>query len=99
MKMKALHSTFLAACIVNSSAFAPTPPHMFRLPQTVKSYTVIRMSSTSETKHIAIIGAGAAGLASARAFLRETEFQVSVFESRNRPGGIWDSHGGEEVSE
>lgn len=87
--MKALQSTFLAACIVNSSSFAPIPSKL-RLHQAFKSSTVFRMSSTSDTKHIAIIGAGAAGLASARAFLRCTQFQVSVFESRNRPGGIWD---------
>eukprot|EP00956_Cyclotella_meneghiniana_P023713 scaffold46697_cov72-Cyclotella_meneghiniana.AAC.2 len=47
-----------------------------------------------DEKHIAIIGSGAAGLATARAFLAsnnpETKFQVDVFESRHRSGGIWD---------
>ena len=50
-------------------------------------------SSSSDTKDVAIIGAGAAGLATARAFLanqQDVHFNVSVFESRQRPGGIWD---------
>ncbi|EED86991.1 predicted protein [Thalassiosira pseudonana CCMP1335] len=52
------------------------------------------------TKKVAIIGGGAAGLATARAFLRangemksstpQLEFEVSVFESRRSVGGIWD---------
>eukprot|EP00804_Cyclotella_cryptica_P030942 CCRYP_019609-RA/>CCRYP_019609-RA protein AED:0.25 eAED:0.25 QI:87/1/1/1/1/1/2/424/586 len=57
------------------------------------------------TKQIAIIGAGAAGLAAARAFLRRLDddinhngdddnpridFQVSVLEMRSSLGGIWD---------
>ena len=48
----------------------------------------------SDTKQVAIIGAGAAGLATARAFLTNSssniKFDVSVFESRTRTGGIWD---------
>lgn len=48
----------------------------------------------TDKKHVAIIGSGAAGLATARAFLASnnlgTKFQVSVFEARHRSGGIWD---------
>ena len=48
-----------------------------------------------QTKKIGIIGGGAAGLATARAFLRENEsnhntnYHVTVFESRDSIGGIW----------
>lgn len=47
------------------------------------------------TKKIGIIGGGAAGLATARAFLREnehnqnTQYDVTVLESRHSIGGIW----------
>ena len=46
-------------------------------------------------KRVGIIGGGAAGLATARAFLREnelnqnTEYDVTVLESRDSIGGIW----------
>ena len=56
-------------------------------------------NNSSDTKEVAIIGAGAAGLATARAFLannnnnnNNVQFKVSIFESRTRPGGIWDYH-------
>lgn len=43
---------------------------------------------------IGVIGGGAAGLATARAFLRSNEesnaiFDVTIFESRMNPGGVW----------
>lgn len=47
------------------------------------------------TKKVGIIGGGAAGLATARAFLRENErnqntnYDVTVLESRDSIGGIW----------
>lgn len=53
------------------------------------------MSMSMETKKIGIIGGGAAGLATARAFLREnehnqnTQYDVTVLESRDSIGGIW----------
>ncbi|KAK1740157.1 flavin-containing monooxygenase [Skeletonema marinoi] len=48
-----------------------------------------------QTKKVGIIGGGAAGLATARAFLREnelnqnTQYDVTVLESRDSIGGIW----------
>lgn len=48
-----------------------------------------------QTKKVGIIGGGAAGLATARAFLREnehnqnTKYDVTVLESRDSIGGIW----------
>jgi len=46
-------------------------------------------------KKVGVIGGGAAGLATARAFLRENDrnqnnqYDVTVFESRDSIGGIW----------
>ena len=89
--MTALLSILLVAYISHSTALVPKNS-MLRLHKSVKTTsTNIRMSSSStDTKHVAIVGAGAAGLATARAFLRDGKFQVSVFESRRGPGGIWD---------
>ena len=57
----------------------------------------LRMSSDNGQPRrlsIGVIGGGAAGLATARAFLRSngesnTIFDVTVFESRMNPGGVW----------
>ena len=44
--------------------------------------------NSSDTKHIAVIGAGAAGLCAAK-YLREGGFQVTVFEIGTQIGGMW----------
>lgn len=89
--MKATVPTLLIASILDINAFAPKT-HMLTLKKALRNpSTYIKMSSSnSDTKHVAIIGAGAAGLATARAFLRDTKYDVSVFEARQRPAGIWD---------
>lgn len=76
---------------LHSNAFSPK--HMLHIGRPSTTVRIRMSSSATDTKHVAIIGAGAAGLATARAFLannQEINFQVSVFESRNRAGGIWD---------
>ena len=70
----------------------------------VPSRTILSMSMSTNsngngecirTKKVGIIGGGAAGLATARAFLREnelnqnTQYDVTVLESRDSIGGIW----------
>ncbi len=61
----------------------------------VPTRTLSSISMSMETKKIGIIGGGAAGLATARAFLREnehnqnTQYDVTVLESRDSIGGIW----------
>ncbi|GAA4651757.1 hypothetical protein GCM10023116_40410 [Kistimonas scapharcae] len=42
----------------------------------------------TEKRHVAIIGAGYAGLITAHA-LKEKGIQVSVFEKQSGPGGLW----------
>ena len=40
------------------------------------------------TKRIAVIGAGAAGICMAK-YLREVEFDVTIFEIGSQIGGMW----------
>ncbi len=62
----------------------------------IKRYAVENASNASvlnkvitlkETKKVAIIGAGPAGLSAAR-YLREAGFEVVVYEAKSRPGGM-----------
>jgi hypothetical protein len=90
--MKVLLLLTLAASILETRALLTSPRGMLRV---CKSSLRMTSNSHEEAKQVAIIGAGAAGLAAARAFLRANEsssvkFEVSVFESRQSIGGIWD---------
>ena len=46
-------------------------------------------SSASEQIRIAVIGAGASGLAAARALQKHPHLDFVVFEQRPGPGGVW----------
>lgn len=51
---------------------------------------ILRSTSMSKVKRIAIIGAGPAGAISIDAFAQEQAFDIiRVFERRERPGGCW----------
>ncbi|KAL7520039.1 hypothetical protein ACHAWX_005180 [Stephanocyclus meneghinianus] len=70
-----------------------SPPHLrSHMPPTAAAAAE---NHRPPTKQIAVIGAGAAGLAAARAFLRRSDrdrvrFEVTVLERRPSVGGIWD---------
>lgn len=57
------------------------------------------LSADLKSKKVAIIGAGASGISSARAFLKFPNYEVVIFERRNSAGGIWSSSESEKQAE
>lgn len=53
------------------------------------SYTSTSNFSNSDMKSVCIIGAGPGGLVAAKTLLQSGQFEITVYEKKDRIGGIW----------